>query len=75
MLPDFAEQWYSQISAGYEKVEAMRTAELQNMTEQDSARIFARLEPPRPFEIRSSSGLIEQQRLFRKLLESGGPTD
>lgn len=75
MLPDYAHEWYAQISAGYEKLEAIRTAELRNMTEQDAARIFDQLEPPRPFEIRPSSGLVEQQRLFRKLLQEKAQDD
>ena len=66
-LPPFASQWLAQLRIGFERLEAMRREQLRNMTEQDAARIFEQLDPPRPYELRSGSGLIEQQRKFRQI--------
>jgi hypothetical protein len=45
----------------------MKRQSLRQMTEADAARIFAQLDPPRPYTLRESSGLVEQQRWFRLL--------
>jgi hypothetical protein len=45
----------------------MRVEELRRMTEADAARVFAQLDPPRPYAVRPSSGLVDQQRLFGRL--------
>lgn len=66
-LPPFAATWLAQRCLGYERLRRMRLEELRSMTEADSARIFAQLDPPRPYALRPSSGLVEQQRLFAKL--------
>ena len=56
-------------------LEAMRNRELRSLTEAESARVFDSLEIPpggiyRSEERRTSSGFIEQQRLFKKLYGS-----
>ena len=66
-LPDFAAQWLAQWRLGQAKLEELRLKALREMTEADSARAFALLDPPRPYTLRPSSGLIEQQRWFQLL--------
>lgn len=45
-----------------------RLKRLRNLSEQDSARQFARLlQIPGPYPLRPSSGLVEQQRLLSRL--------
>jgi hypothetical protein len=63
-LPDFAPQWLAQRRLGYARLEELKLEELRQMTESDAARIFAMLDPPRPYALRPSSGLVEQQRWF-----------
>ena len=74
-LPPFAATWLAQRRRGYERLERMRLEELRSMTEVDAAGVFARLDPLRPYVLRSSSGLVEQQRLFAKLRHKLGTTE
>ena len=67
VLPPFAATWLAQRRLAYQRLERMRLEELRRMTEADAARTFAQLDPPRPFVLRPSSGLVEQQRLFTAL--------
>lgn len=47
---------------------AVRIRELRQMSETESAQRFARLlGPPAPNPARTSSGLVEQQRIFSRL--------
>lgn len=69
-LPKFAEAWMRQRTVSAERLAAMRLQELREMTEAESAVIFARLEPCRPYPLRPTSGLVEQQRLFRLFAQS-----
>lgn len=71
-LPSFAATWLSQCRLGYERLAQLRMEELRNMTEIEAGRVFAQLDPPRPYLLRSSSGLVEQQRLFAKLRDPVG---
>ena len=68
-LPEFAHAWLAQRRLATARLEEMRLEELSQMTESDAARIFEQLDPPRPYELRPSSGLIEQQRWFRLLFD------
>ncbi len=70
-LPDFAEAWMRQRTVSAERLSAMRRQELCEMTEAESAAVFAKLEPCRPYPLRPTSGLVEQQRLFRLFAQSG----
>jgi hypothetical protein len=42
------------------------------MTESDAGRVFAQLDPPHPYVLRPSSGLVEQQRFFARLGRQAG---
>ena len=66
-LPAFAARWLQQRRLGFERLDQMKRQSLRQMTEADAARIFAQLDPPRPYTLRESSGLVEQQRWFRLL--------
>ncbi len=68
-LPDFASQWLAQWRIAGARLDEMRRQELSAMTEADAARIFDQLDPVRPYELRPTSGLVEQQRWFRKLAD------
>lgn len=68
-LPEFASQWLAQRRLGFARLEELRQQQLRNMTEAEAARIFSQLDPPRPYRLRPSSGLVEQQRWFRMLKE------
>lgn len=47
---------------------SLRIRELRQMSETESAQRFARfLSPPGPYPLRTSSGLVEQQRIFARL--------
>jgi hypothetical protein len=48
-------------------MEKLRENELRNVSEDDSVRIFDGLDSPFPPVLRDTSGLVEQQRYFRKL--------
>jgi hypothetical protein len=74
-LPDFAAAWMKQRSIASERLAAMKQHQLRAMTEADSARVFSQLEPLRPFALRPTSGLVEQQRLFQKLLRKTPDTE
>lgn len=63
-LPAFAPQWMAQWRIAAARLELLRSETLRALTQRDAARIFALLDPPRPYELRSSSGLVEQQRWF-----------
>ena len=63
-LPAFAPQWLTQWRTAAARLEELRRQELRAMTEADAARIFAQLDPARPYELRPTSGLVEQQRWF-----------
>lgn len=69
-LPNFAKAWMMQRTVSAKRLAAMRLQELREMTEADSAIIFAKLEPCRPYPLRPTSGLVEQQRLFRLFAQS-----
>ncbi len=66
-LPSFAAQWLAQRRIGFARIDQLKADQLRGMTEADAARIFAQLDPPRPYALRPSSGLVEQQRLFALL--------
>jgi hypothetical protein len=66
-LPDFAAEWLAQRRLGQAKLEQLKLRSLREMTEADSARIFAQLDPPRPYVLRTTSGLVEQQYWFQLL--------
>ena len=66
-LPEFASEWLSQRRIGFARLEQLRQEELRAMTETEAARVFAQLDPPQPYELRPSSGLVEQQRWFERL--------
>lgn len=66
-LPPYAAQWFEQRRLGFERLDHLRRQAIREMTESESAKIFAQLDPPRPYQLRPSSGLIEQQRWFRLL--------
>ena len=68
-LPPFAAEWLAQRNIGHARLEELRIERLRQMTEAESARIFSMLDPPRPYTLRPSSGLVEQQRWFRLLRE------
>ena len=68
-LPAFARQWLEQRLLAAAKLEELRIQELIGLTEADAAQIFAQLDPCRPYELRPSSGLVEQQRWFRLLMQ------
>ena len=68
-LPEFAPRWLQQRRLGFAKLEELQRNELCTMTEAEAARVFAQLDPPRPYPLRASSGLVEQQRWFRLLRE------
>ena len=77
-LPDFAPQWLAQWRRAAARLEQLRREELENLTESQAASIFAQLDPPRPYELRPSSGLVEQQRwfqLFREKMEPASPAE
>jgi len=74
-LPPFAATWLAQRRLAHERLERMRMEELRRMTPADAARVFAQLDPPRPYVLRPSSGLIQQQRLFAKLHQGVGPAE
>lgn len=74
-LPPFAATWLAQRRIAYERLERMRLEELRLMTQADAARVFAQLDPPRPYVLRPSSGLIQQQRLFSQLHRQAGLTE
>lgn len=57
-------QILAQRRLGYERIEQLRLERLRNMTEREAAEIFDTLDPPRPYRLRPSSGLVEQQRRF-----------
>lgn len=68
-LKRWAETWKR---AGRE-LERMRREELQRMTDEDVRRAISDLfsgAPPPDLESETTSGLVEQQRLFAKLRES-----
>jgi hypothetical protein len=69
-LPEFAEAWMRQRTVAAERLAAIRLQELREMTEAESAIVFAKLEPCRPYPLRPTSGLVEQQRLFRLFAQS-----
>ncbi len=69
-VPAFARQWMAQWRIAATRLEELHRQELRNMTEADAARIFALLDPPRPYELRPTSGLVEQQRWFRLFRET-----
>ena len=71
-LPSFAARWLAQRRLGFARLDALQRQELRQMTERESARIFSQLDPPRPYELRPSSGLVEQQRWFRLFREKRG---
>jgi len=66
-LPPFAGEWLAQRTRGFARLDLLNLQALRAMTEADAARMFARLDPPRPYLLRPSSGLVEQQRLFALL--------
>ena len=74
-LPPFAATWLAQRRLAYERLERMRLEELRLMTQADRARVFAQLDPPHPYVLRPSSGLIQQQRLFSRLHRGTGPAE
>jgi hypothetical protein len=59
----------AQRQLGHDRIEQMRREQLRQMTEADAARIFSQLDPPRPYVLRPTSGLVEQQLRFAKLRE------
>lgn len=69
-LPDFAPEWFAQWRLAANRLAELHLERLANLTESEAGRIFALLDPPRPYELRSTSGLVEQQRLFGKLRDS-----
>lgn len=70
-LPAFAPQWMAQWRMAAARLELLRRERLRQLTEDDAARMFALLDPPRPYELRPSSGLVEQQRWFAMLRGRG----
>jgi hypothetical protein len=72
-LPPFAHAWLQQHLAGAAKMEALRLEELRRMTEDDAAKIFALLDPPHPYPLRQSSGLVQQQYWFKLQREQQDP--
>lgn len=58
-------------AAAEAELEAERLRDLRQLTETESARRFmALLQMPGPYPLRSSSGLVEQQRIFSRLRHS-----
>jgi hypothetical protein len=66
-LPPFASEWMAQWRIAAARLESLRRREIRDLTEASAARVFALLDPPRPYQLRPSSGLIEQQRRFAEL--------
>jgi hypothetical protein len=66
-LPPFASEWMAQWRIAAARLESLRRREIRDLTEASAARVFALLDPPRPYQLRPSSGLIEQQRWFAEL--------
>lgn len=66
-LPAFASQWMAQWRVAATRLESLRRQQMRELTEADAARLFAMLDPPRPYQLRPSSGLVEQQRWFALL--------
>lgn len=66
-LPEFAHEWMNQWKRAAVRLAELRRENLKQLTEAEAARMFEMLEPPWPFKLRPTSGLVQQQNRFCRL--------
>jgi hypothetical protein len=69
-LPPFANEWMAQWRHAAVELPKIRASELRALTEQQVIAAAISLEPQRPYELRTGSGMVEMQRVFSRVREN-----